>query len=218
MPLKQGKSPASFKQNIKAEMHAGKPQKQALAIAYSIRRRAQAKKMARGGEVPEREVIPDGGFGSITIIKNQDDKNEKLHPHAQLAHGGMVEEENDEAPEMQDHDHPMAHPEEETEHVDPMHEDMGRNMASGGMVNDEEPTHMVHSDPSFLSDEDDSETPFHDGQGQSDEDELKEKYGASYDHLSALDNEQGDPEEHKKERMSSILHGIRMRHMRMRSK
>jgi len=37
MPLKKGAKPGSkgFKENIKAEMAAGKPQKQAVAIAYS---------------------------------------------------------------------------------------------------------------------------------------------------------------------------------------
>lgn len=37
MPLKKGAKPGSkgFKDNIKAEMAAGKPQKQAVAIAYS---------------------------------------------------------------------------------------------------------------------------------------------------------------------------------------
>lgn len=33
MPLRKGSSPKVIKQNIKAEMHAGKPQKQAVAIA-----------------------------------------------------------------------------------------------------------------------------------------------------------------------------------------
>lgn len=37
MPLIKGAKPGSkgFKENIKAEMSAGKPQKQAVAIAYS---------------------------------------------------------------------------------------------------------------------------------------------------------------------------------------
>jgi hypothetical protein len=37
MPLKKGAKPGSkgFKDNIKTEMAAGKPQKQAVAIAYS---------------------------------------------------------------------------------------------------------------------------------------------------------------------------------------
>jgi hypothetical protein len=39
MPLMKGKSEKAFKHNVRAEMHAGKPQKQALAIAYSIKRK-----------------------------------------------------------------------------------------------------------------------------------------------------------------------------------
>lgn len=35
MPLKSGKSKAVVSQNIKTEMKAGKPQKQAVAIALS---------------------------------------------------------------------------------------------------------------------------------------------------------------------------------------
>lgn len=38
MPLNYGKSKAAFSQNVRAEMHAGKPQKQAVAIAYSVKR------------------------------------------------------------------------------------------------------------------------------------------------------------------------------------
>ena len=35
MPLEKGKSEKAFKHNIKAEVAAGKPVKQAVAIAYS---------------------------------------------------------------------------------------------------------------------------------------------------------------------------------------
>lgn len=38
MPLEKGKSNKSFEHNIKAEVHAGKPVKQAVAIAYSEKR------------------------------------------------------------------------------------------------------------------------------------------------------------------------------------
>ncbi len=39
MPLEPGKSKSAFSQNVKTEMNAGKPQKQAVAIAYSEERR-----------------------------------------------------------------------------------------------------------------------------------------------------------------------------------
>ena len=39
MPLNYGKSKKSFEKNIKTELKAGKPMKQALAIAYSIKKR-----------------------------------------------------------------------------------------------------------------------------------------------------------------------------------
>jgi hypothetical protein len=40
MPLSSGKSNAAFSHNVEVEMHVGKPQKQAVAIAYSERRKA----------------------------------------------------------------------------------------------------------------------------------------------------------------------------------
>jgi hypothetical protein len=43
MPLKKSKSKKAFVSNIKAEIKAGKPQKQAVAIAYSVKRKAQSK-------------------------------------------------------------------------------------------------------------------------------------------------------------------------------
>ena len=44
MPLKKSISKAAFKENIKAEVNAGKPIKQAVAIAYSEKRAAAKKK------------------------------------------------------------------------------------------------------------------------------------------------------------------------------
>lgn len=40
MPLMKSASKAAFKKNIKAEVKAGKPVKQAVAIAYSVKREA----------------------------------------------------------------------------------------------------------------------------------------------------------------------------------
>lgn len=44
MPLIKSKSKEAFKKNVQAEMRAGKPRKQALAIAYSVKRKAGKKK------------------------------------------------------------------------------------------------------------------------------------------------------------------------------
>jgi hypothetical protein len=51
MPLIHGKSEKSFSKNIATEMEHGKPQKQALAIAYAIKRAAQKK--FKGGMIEE---------------------------------------------------------------------------------------------------------------------------------------------------------------------
>lgn len=46
MPLKKSTTPKAFKANVAAEIKAGKPPKQAVAIAYSVKR--QAAKPSKG--------------------------------------------------------------------------------------------------------------------------------------------------------------------------
>jgi len=41
MPLKKSPSKTAFRSNVRAEKRAGKPTKQAVAIAYSVKRKAQ---------------------------------------------------------------------------------------------------------------------------------------------------------------------------------
>lgn len=43
MPLDKSGSPQAMGNNIKAEMAAGKPQKQAIAIAYAVKREKRTK-------------------------------------------------------------------------------------------------------------------------------------------------------------------------------
>jgi hypothetical protein len=44
MPLVKSPTPKAFRENVKAEMKAGKPVKQAVAIAYAVKRGAAPKK------------------------------------------------------------------------------------------------------------------------------------------------------------------------------
>ena len=50
MPLVKSASKDAFRKNVKAEMAAGKPQQQAVAISYSVQRQAANKSttMKRG--------------------------------------------------------------------------------------------------------------------------------------------------------------------------
>jgi len=47
MPLKKSATPKAFEENIKAEIKAGKPVKQAVAIAYAEKREAQKSKKSK---------------------------------------------------------------------------------------------------------------------------------------------------------------------------
>lgn len=44
MPLSKGSSKKAVSKNIKTEMAAGKPQRQAVAIALNVQRKAKSKK------------------------------------------------------------------------------------------------------------------------------------------------------------------------------
>lgn len=47
MPLKKSTSKKAVSENIKTEMKAGRPQKQAVAIALSVQRQAKANKCGK---------------------------------------------------------------------------------------------------------------------------------------------------------------------------
>ena len=49
MPLVKSASKEAFRKNVKAEMAAGKPQKQAVAIAYSTQRTASGTQRTASG-------------------------------------------------------------------------------------------------------------------------------------------------------------------------
>lgn len=94
MPLLQGKSKSAFEHNVRVERKAGKPLKQALAIAYDVKRRAQGK--AHGGMV---KGYSDGG---IMRDKMMDDMMMRRKMRM-MSKGGMVYPDADYGQEMEDH-------------------------------------------------------------------------------------------------------------------
>jgi hypothetical protein len=81
MPLIKNKSPEAFSKNIKAEIKAGKPQKQAVAIAYAVKRSA---KKADGGDVTQDKKLIKKAF-SIHDQQQHEDKKTNL---SKLKSGG----------------------------------------------------------------------------------------------------------------------------------
>jgi len=79
MPLIKKPSKQAFEHNIKAEMSAGKPQDQSLAIAYGIKKKNK-KKMASGGEVNDsvkteaRPMPSERDNDSKSVGRNSGDK------------------------------------------------------------------------------------------------------------------------------------------------
>lgn len=81
MPLIQGKSKKSFSKNVETEMHAGKPQKQSLAIAFSVQRRNRKRMAAHGGMMHEDARLHDQDE------RQSEHEMHEAHPDC-MAHGG----------------------------------------------------------------------------------------------------------------------------------
>jgi hypothetical protein len=84
MPLLKSKSEKAFKKNIATEVKAGKPVKQAVAIAYS-EKRAAPKKMADGG------VASLGGMLSSTPSAPAG-QSSSINPPPMMAQGGSKDD------------------------------------------------------------------------------------------------------------------------------
>lgn len=72
MPLAAGTSKSAFEQNIKTEIAAGKPQKQAVAIAYAQRRGDVDPEQERINRVRQHIGFTPGGKGQATFQKGRE--------------------------------------------------------------------------------------------------------------------------------------------------
>lgn len=98
MPLIKSKSPKAFSKNVAAEVHAGKPVKQAVAIAYSVKRSVKKKD---GGKLPglwanihaKQERIKHGSGEHMRKPGSKSAPTDYDLKHSQskkMAHGGDV--------------------------------------------------------------------------------------------------------------------------------
>ena len=73
MPLKKSTSPKAFKENIKTEIKAGKPVRQAVAIAYSEKREAEKSKKSKKWlkSLKRSENNPKEGHRTNTLCEQQ---------------------------------------------------------------------------------------------------------------------------------------------------
>lgn len=131
MPLMHGKSKRAFKENVATEMEHGKPLKQSLAIAYHEKKSAQHK--AKGGFVEDEKEsgyeLPCVHCARGACMVHGDD----------MAHGGMIEEEEMESgyQRMPD-DREKMNEEAEEEDEDMVGRIMRQRYSKGGMVANED--------------------------------------------------------------------------------
>ncbi len=97
MPLTKSKSKAAFGKNVETEMDAGKSQKQSLAIAYAMKRKAK-KKMAEGGKVGGAKTSTTGNKTKTGGMDPSDEDDAMM-----MADGGPVDEDDIHAPPTDAH-------------------------------------------------------------------------------------------------------------------
>lgn len=96
--LKSGKSKKTFEHNVKTEMSAGKPQKQALAIAYAMKRRKAMGGMINEDEAEDTVQVDDSFLSAEDALESpwQDveplSDSEELAEHDQEIHSSMDNE------------------------------------------------------------------------------------------------------------------------------
>ena len=95
MPLIKSKSKKAMSKNIATEMHHGKPQKQAIAIAYAVRRKAMKHK-AHGGEI--EQAMSQHAKKELKDLEKLEHEHEEMLSDKDLMEHEAAEEEEKEGP------------------------------------------------------------------------------------------------------------------------
>jgi hypothetical protein len=143
MPLDKSKSKQAFSKNVSTEMDAGKPQKQALAIAYATKRRnKKPKKYSTGGLLDSPEDL---------------DKTGDMQPDSvdeSMSHPTEMEVMNKRRA-TQDDDQWMQNPDSD-DNIKENNETIRKKFANGGQIPD---TREVEGDRRMLSTSPDADEP-----------------------------------------------------------
>lgn len=97
MPLIKSKSKKAMSKNIATEMHHGKPQKQAIAIAYAVRRKAMKHK-AHGGEI--EQAMSEHAKEELKDLEKLEHEHEEMLSDKDLMEHEAAEEEEKEGMAM----------------------------------------------------------------------------------------------------------------------
>lgn len=93
MPLIHSKKPAAFKENIRKEVHAGKPVKQAVAIAYSEKAKAEHKKhLDSGGKVDGCPMCMGGEYDDGGQVSGAQSFQDSFRKATHYDEGGRIDE------------------------------------------------------------------------------------------------------------------------------
>lgn len=183
MPLMKSSSKKAFSHNVGAEMNAGKPKNQSLAIAYSIKRKG--KKMAKGGQVPPQD----------------EPKAEQEHDQPMAHPAEPFQKVSPEATDASKMPQAKKNPLEDEEAIAKIM--LENRLAKGGMVSDDS---EVNAPESY---EDDEYAPNNDAFLSAEGDDEYEPLETSMDNEEGHEEE----DQQKSDIVSNILKSIRMRNM-----
>ena len=197
MPLIKGKSPKAFSHNVEAEMHAGKPQKQALAIAYSVKRAMNKK--AKGGMIDHYD---EGGkvekplYDTSGYSKPNPDIGGAIKSAAKSIGSLFSGPSSSQAAEKKAHGG-MIHPKHMVQMI------MKKKMAEGGLVSPEDHMSMDQMDEADHNDDD----------FLADDHEMMEYEGPKMAEGGMVDEDmEEDPEMKKKGRLHMIMQELHSKH------